>query len=363
MTAKEPIPIQNLFYMLCYAWNVLSIKNTIDVESEQIKDSYNLLSRIFSYGVGKLIKQGFHRNYITTTDSLSTIKGKILLTDTINRSSLLNKKIHCEFDEFTSNNLFNQIIKYTLDNLIKNAEIDNNIKKDLKKQITFFYHIDKSAPNKNNLKKLKFDQNNYKYKLLISLAVMLYDFTLVNETKGKTTFSDFYREKQMQKVYELFLLNFFAIHLDKEIYRVHAPKINWTIDENAFEQWSETFDVERKITDRRTDIVIENKKEKIQFIIDAKYYTEALIPSYQNNHNETYRTAHINQVRGYLLDSTFEGKKYGSLLYPAVNNNDLEKGKYLPILGTPIIVKTINLNQDWKDIEADLLQFAKNIVK
>ena len=36
---KDPIPIQNLFYMLCYAWNVLSIKDAIrifqlDVDNE-----------------------------------------------------------------------------------------------------------------------------------------------------------------------------------------------------------------------------------------------------------------------------------------------------------------------------------------
>ena len=59
--SKETIPIKNLFYMLCYAWNVLSIKDSINVSSENIKDSYNLLGRIFSYCVGKLIRQGFHR--------------------------------------------------------------------------------------------------------------------------------------------------------------------------------------------------------------------------------------------------------------------------------------------------------------
>ena len=27
--SKSPIPIKNLFFMLCYAWNVLSIKDTV----------------------------------------------------------------------------------------------------------------------------------------------------------------------------------------------------------------------------------------------------------------------------------------------------------------------------------------------
>lgn len=358
---KNTIPIQNLFYMLCYAWNVLAIKDSIRVSSEKITDSYNLLGRIFSYGVGKLIRQGFHRSYITTEDELSGLRGKILLSNSIKQSSLVRKKICCEFDEFTSDNLFNQIVKYTLSNLIKNSAIDNAIKKDIKKQIIYFANIGESAPNSVNLQKLKFNRNNSIYKLLISLAAMLYNNTLVNEENGRVVFKDFYREEQMQKVYELFLLNFYALHLDKEIYHVHAPKINWSIDENAFEYWGDKFDVDTKITDRRTDIVVENKKEKIQFIIDAKYYEKALVSAYWDNTTETYRTNHINQVRGYILDSEFNGKKCGALIYPTVYDNKLEKG--LPIKNAPIIIKTINLNQDWQDIEADLLNFVKKVVK
>lgn len=360
---KEPIPIQNLFYMLCYAWNVLSIKDSINVSSEEIKDSYNLLGRIFSYGVGKLIRQGFYRSYVMTEDELSTLKGKILLSNTINQSSLIKKKLYCEFDEFTSNNLFNQIIKYTLCCLIKNPTIDTSIKNDVKKQIIYFANIDEAVPNGRNLQKLKFNKNNFIYKMLISTASMLYNNSLVNEENGRVTFKDFYREEQMQKVYELFLLNFYALHLDKENYRVHAPKINWNIDTNAFDYWQNSFEIETKITDRRTDIVIENKKEKIQFIIDAKYYREALISSYQNEATKTYRTGHINQVRGYILDSNFEGAKCGALVYPTVCNNELERGKLLPISGAHIIIKTINLNQNWQKIEENLLDFAKKVVK
>ena len=36
------------------------------------------------------------------------------------------------------------------------------------------------------------------------------------------------------------------------------------------------------------DIVIENKTEKIQLIIDAKYYKDALVAAYQNEGIETY---------------------------------------------------------------------------
>ena len=43
-----PIPIKNLFYMLCYAWNVLAISDDISVGSDDYDDAYNLLASLFS---------------------------------------------------------------------------------------------------------------------------------------------------------------------------------------------------------------------------------------------------------------------------------------------------------------------------
>ena len=68
----------------------------------------------------------------------------------------------------------------------------------------------------------------------------------------------------------------------------------------------------------------------------------------------------MNQLRGYLIDSEFDGKKIGALLYPMVND-DLGRGIVHAIEGAPIIVKTINLNDNWKNIERDLLDFVCHI--
>lgn len=79
-----------------------------------------------------------------------------------------------------------------------------------------------------------------------------------------------------------------------------------------------------------------------------------------NSDEQRTRTGHLNQVRGYLIDSEFPGPKVGALLYPMVNN-DLKRGKIHPIEETPIIIKTINLNADWRDIEEDMLDFVHRV--
>ena len=80
---KSPIPIKNIFYMLCYAWNILGVADTINVDMDDYEDAYNLLARVFFFGVGKLIRLGFHRSYITKEDELATIRGKILVQQSI----------------------------------------------------------------------------------------------------------------------------------------------------------------------------------------------------------------------------------------------------------------------------------------
>ncbi|MCH5337341.1 MAG: hypothetical protein J1E03_01035 [Acetatifactor sp.] len=359
---KNPIPIKNLFFMLCYAWNVLAIMDDIKVADDEYDDAYDLLARVFAYGIGRLIRSGFHRSYVEQTEELSTLRGKISVQDSINGMMMQRKKLACIYDEYSTNDIFNQILKYTIDSLLRNPNVSMLTKKELKKQAMFFVGIESKPPTKENRQKLLFNRNNVIYKLLTNVAVMLYDETVVNEEEGHNTFKDFFREQQMHKVFELFILNFYAMHLERSTYRVHAPKINWQIEENANDIWGGAFDVDINPGDRRTDIVIENKKTQLQMIFDAKYYRKTFVKAYMESEEENIRASHLNQLRGYILDSKFEGKKVGALLYPMVNN-DLNKGKVFPIQGSPIIVKTINLNDEWRQIEKDMLDFLQKIEK
>lgn len=357
---KSIIPIKNLFYMLCYAWNVLDIKDDINVDRDDFVDAYDLLARIFTFGIEKLIKNGFHRSYVSVCEDLSTIRGKINLTQTINNNSMLDKKIYCDYDEYSTNDCFNQILKYTINKLVKNENINQSTKNKLKKYRIFFNEIIELEPTKINRRKIIFNKNNVIYKMLINVSLMLYDNTMVNEDAGQETFKDFFREEQMQKVFELFLLNFYKVNLDSHIYHVHAPKIDWHMEKDAETIWNGVFDVETTLTDRRTDIVVENRELNSQTIIDAKYYQNTFIKAYMNADEERIRASHINQVRGYILDSEFNGNKIGALIYP-MTTHDLQKGKIFPIKDANIIVKTVNLNVGWKEIEGDLSNFIKKI--
>ena len=353
---NNPIPIKNLFYMLCYAWNILAIKNDIKIGSDDFDDAYNLLGRIFSYGLGKLVRSGFHRSYIENTEQIATVRGKIEIQQTISTAALQRKSLICSYDEYSKDDVFNQILKYTATAIIKNPTICVGTKKAIKKLLVYFADVKETAPTPQVRRCLTFNRNNMTYKMLIHVAIMLYDNTIVNDEHGTNAFKDFFRDGQMEKVYEQFILNFYAINLDSKIYKVHAPKISWVLEENAEERFGDLVDVIENPADRRTDIVIENKLTTKQLSLDAKYYTETLVRGYYDDTIARYRTKHIEQVRGYVTDSQFEGKKIGALVYPTVKD-DFPRPRLAPLQDAMVVFKTLNLNQDWKLIESDLFSF------
>ncbi len=360
MVGQQVIPIKNLFYMLCYAWNVLPVKDIIKVSNDDFGDAYNLLGKVFSLGVAKVVKAGFHRSYVEEQDELSSIRGKVNIQASISTLSFQRKALVCIFDEYSVDDSFNGIIKFTIKSLLSNTTIDVRIKRELRKQILYFSNVSELPPSKEVRRTLIFNQNNSLYRFVINVAIMIYDNSIVNEATGTQTFADFYREKQMQRVFELFLLNFYKANLDRRIYKISAPKVYWQIDSEEAKGWEGVFDIDKNPGDRRTDIVIESRLTHTQYIFDAKYYRNVLVKKYRDDSAETYRVAHLNQLRGYLHDSSFDGYKVGALLYPTVHHN-FDKGTLLPIKGSFIIIKTINLNRDWRAIEGDLLDFLERM--
>lgn len=361
MAVEFKVPIKNIYYMLCYAWNVRDYADETVCGTEEFDNIYNLLARILIKEVELLLKRGFYKEYVEKKETTSHLKGQINITDSVQQITMKSIKMVCVYDEYSDNTLFNQIIKATLLDFLKYSYLAKELKMKIRNILLSFNDIDFIDVQKKHFSMLRFHRNNLNYLVIINVCKLFRYGLIADMNEGENRFANFITEEKMQKVYEIFLLNFYKFHLDKTIYKVHAPSIQWKLDTNKEDEWEGLFEEEENPGNRRTDIVIENKEKKIQFIIDAKYYKEALVKKYYSDDELTYRAAHLNQVRGYMLDSDFPGKKVGALLYPALNT-DLSKGKIIRITGTPIIIKTIDLNADWKEVKDDLLSFVHKVV-
>ncbi|OLN28970.1 5-methylcytosine-specific restriction endonuclease system specificity protein McrC [Desulfosporosinus metallidurans] len=348
MTESPKIPIKNIYYMLCYAWNTLQQADDQITGIEEFDNIYNLLAKVMVSGINNLRKRGFHREYKEYCEELSLVRGKIDVGKTIKRQSLKRRKVICDFDEFTNNVPFNQILKTTLSTLIKYPQLDRVLKNELIKTRYHFSDIDEIRLTNNSFSFLKYNRNNIHYKMLMNICELLYYGLITNEKGNAVRFADFIRNEQMAILYEKFVLNFYKKHLPRRDFTVHSPKISWSISSEYNHIGLEY------LPEMRTDIVLEDNINQTQLIIDTKFYRSAFG---KRNYSETNKliSSNLYQIYTYINSSDFHGAITGMLLYPT-NGEELDL-EYL-ISGKIILVKTLNLSSNWEDIFSRLIEIA-----
>ncbi|MGE6204653.1 5-methylcytosine-specific restriction endonuclease system specificity protein McrC [Guptibacillus hwajinpoensis] len=346
--SNSSIPVKNIYHMLCYAWNVLDQSDENVVGSEKFDNIYDLLARIYINGANSLIKRGLSRSYIQERREVSTLKGKVEVADSIKKQTLRNGRMVCQYDNFSVDIKLNQIVKATINLLLKAPLLDKTLNKKLRKLRLYFSNVRDIQMANDTFSSLRFNRNNYHYRMLMSVSELIYQGLITREEGNDTKFLSFIRDRQMAKLYENFVLNFYRRHLDSGIYHVHSPKIHWNLDQSVSDEELSL------LPEMRTDIVVENKLTSSQLIIDTKYYGETLTTSNWTD-KEKVHTGHLYQIFAYVNSSNYKGNKIGMLLYPTIKQ-EINAG--YSITGKRIYIKTLNLNAEWSEISTRLLSLV-----
>ena len=82
------IPIRNIYFLLCYAWNTLEEGAVVHVEQDDCKSYADLFARVLESGVAHLLKRGLDRGYVTEEEDTSSLRGKFDVSTTIRHNSL-----------------------------------------------------------------------------------------------------------------------------------------------------------------------------------------------------------------------------------------------------------------------------------
>ncbi|MBS4194311.1 hypothetical protein KHA97_04380 [Bacillus sp. FJAT-49870] len=229
--------------------------------------------------------------------------------------------------------------------------MDPELKKKLQKQRMHFSSIQDIQLSHSLFNSHRYNRNNQHYRMLINISELIYHGLITNEKGNDTSFSNFIRDRQMAKLYEKFVLNFYRKHLNSQIYHVYSPKLQWNLNE-------EVSDGDLSLLpEMRTDIVVENKVTETQLIIDTKYYAETLVTSNWTE-TEKIRTGHLYQILAYVNNSNYPGNTKGMLLYPSVNK---ELNANYSIGGKAIHIRTLNLDAEWHVIFERLLSFVEMV--
>ena len=348
MIKDKSIYIKNIYYMLSYAFQILKQTNYDDVASEKFDNAQDLFAAILSKGIGQQLKHGLYREYVGKNETLSVLRGKLDMPNTIRNRIQRKQKLACEFDELSENNLFNQILKTTVHYLLIDDGVDNERKTALKKVLVFFDGVELLEPSEISWSRLHYQRNNMNYELLMNICYFVLDGMLLTTEKGEYKMAAF-SDEHMEKLYEKFILEYYSQH-HTYLSEVKAGQVKWDL------VGDNTESMIRFLPIMQTDIMLRLKEKTL--IIDAKYYGHTLQKQFDKY---TLHSGNLYQIYTYVKnqDKDNTGNVAGILLY-AKTDEDITPDCMFNMGGNQIGAKTLDLNKDFSLIAAQLDKIAED---
>lgn len=337
------IPIANLYYLYCYAWERFAEGKALAVDAEASPDLPNLLTRVLVNGMRSLFRRGLDRVYVPFEEELATVRGHIEIGASLRLQAQKIKRLHCSYDELSHDVLHNQILKAILRRLATMPSLAAPLKAEAQNLVRRMHDISDIRLTHSCFARVQLNRNSAYYDLLLKVAQLAFDMLLPVPGAGAYKFQDITRnEREMARVFEAFIRNFYK--LEQSEFKVEPLTISW--DALPLEQ-SEGD----RLPSMRVDVFLRSPRR--QLIIDTKYYLEAL----QTHHGATsFRSENLYQLFSYLKNHhvrvPVETQLDGMLLYPQVGS---QFDAQFAIQGSTVRLATVDLGRPWSDISQRLL--------
>lgn len=341
------VPVRNLYYLLCYAWDALEEGRVVDVSKEEFGGPPDLLARVLESGTVHLLKRGLDRGYVTEFEETSCPRGKFDVSATVKAGLATRPRVFCHVDSLSYDVPHNRILRTTIGRLTRCDSLDAGLRDRLFRVYRRLDGVREVALTPDVFGRVVLHRNNAFYGFLLQVCRFLYDNLLVDERTGTAKFRDFLRDdRAMARLFERFVRNFYRREQDR--FRVRSERIEW--------QGVECLPADRAFLPvMRTDVSLESPSRKI--VIDTKYYGSTLQARFGK---ETVHSGNLYQLYAYLrnlrLTESPERSVEGVLLYPTVGTSlDLA---YV-IQGQRLRVATVDLAAEWPSVHETLLKFLR----
>lgn len=304
---EKQVTLKNLLYML-------SLTKKLDIKESEIskickcKNPFlEILIKIYAQSLFECLKRYIPKNYIIEQDNLNFLKGKILFTKHILKNYTNKAKFYCQYDDFSENNLLNQLFYY-VSHLLYLISSDNDNKRKLKFVTDFFCDIDFKKINQFKIKNLKLTKSQTIFTKPFNLAKMFLENCSIDISQNKI--SSIALLWDMNKLFEEFIFEFIKKHIktiDNTTIKIKSQKHRYLLTH-----------IKNKTPSGNTyvDILLQYGKDKV--ILDTKYkINDGSIGNFAN--------ADIFQMLAY---ETLHKTNKSILLYPININIDKEINTY-----------------------------------
>lgn len=342
---RAGIPIENIYYLLCYSWDALDVAERVHVNAEEAHDISNLFARVLVGATEELISNGIGVNYREREESIAGVRGKLNISGTFKTLEFALGRTVCNFDDLTMDSPENRIIKAALKKVIGMPRVDATIKRRARRQLDSFSAVADEALSQLSFRNVRVRAPRSElYKLLLNVCALIQYNPFISEAPGRAGFVNFKGDQaQMARLFEQFVYNFYA--REQTQYSVRRPVIAWHGAKGSDEDMA-------LLPIMRTDVVLSSASHRM--VIDTKYYRKAF-QSYQGVRK--VRSTHLYQLVSYIqnMSAASQSNIEGILLYPSVDEN-FEMSYEL--LGHQVKVKSLDLARPWQSIREDLLQIC-----
>lgn len=287
---ERSIILKNLIFMLSYT-KKLDIKTNDKAKLATEKNPFiEILIREFATSLFESLKRFTPKRYVREEENLNYLKGKIKFSENIRYNCTNEAKFYCEYDEFSENNLLNQLFLF-VSTCLYNISNSSYNKKTLKFIINYYSDISFVRFDKFKVRKIKLARNQELFKKTFKLAKMFVEQTSVDLSKNK--FENITLVWDMNKLFEEF------------VYEILKRQTSLSVSAQKGKRLLKNVD--SKIRNTYVDILI-TKPQKI--VVDTKYKELQSIKDFDNKD--------AFQVITYCL---LHNTNKAVLIYPKFNNN------------------------------------------
>ncbi len=318
---ERSIILKNLIFMLSFT-KKLDIKTNDNAKLAAEKNPFiEILIREFATSLFESLKRLTPKRYVREEENLNYLKGKIKFSENIRYNCTNQAKFYCEYDEFSENNLLNQLFLF-VSTCLYNISNSSYNKKTLKFIINYYSDISFVRFDKFKVRKIKLTRNQELFKKPFKLAKMFVEQTSVDLSKNK--FENITLVWDMNKLFEEFIF---------ELIKRKIPECE------AIAQKPKRLLKRENVTRRDTKVDILVQKPEV--IIDTKY------KKFKNF--DDISSADIYQVTTYCLLHKYHR---AILLYPQFENEEPDiKNYYLNNDGDQYRIDFCTINLKYNDLK------------
>ncbi len=358
------IPVRNWWHMLLYAWDLVELQGLFDAKWESAPDLRELLTRILVDLTNRQVRRGLRGDYVDRSEALKTVRGRIDFTRTLSDLLIYKGQLHCEYQEYSLNVPRNQIVATTLQRQMRDeyqgsdTDAIEELRGDVERLVRTLEEIDRVRLDRsliaNEMHKL--GPNEREYKLMLRVCEMLYRPTMPQETDDEVgeSFRNWVEDRK-HRIYEEFVANFYSIKLSRN---------EWVVSPQTTLRWNEKSQLNEGVTrlpTMRPDIVVTHKDSGKIVVIDTKWYSKVVTDRFDQL---TVHSSNLYQMYAYMASQDYQGGRYrdstGILLYAQTKKDDVDFRTKID--DHPFRVYTLDLMQDWEDIEGDLVGLVEDTV-